>query len=149
MSELKFTRSEVDQAVFYRRDIGKGILIIVLVHIDDCSIVGLSQPLIDQFKIKIEKHMEITDLDALHWILEIEVKHICEERKILLSRHSYIDSTLHCYALDDIKPISTPMDSNIQLTSAQSPTMSDDIAKMCDIPYHKAMRSLMYASLRT
>jgi len=47
MTDLKFTRSEVDQAVFYRKDVGKGILIIVLVHVDDCSIVGSSQPLIN------------------------------------------------------------------------------------------------------
>jgi len=47
MTDLKFARSKVDQAVFYQRDVGKGILIIVLVHVDDCSIVGSSQPLID------------------------------------------------------------------------------------------------------
>jgi len=149
MTDLKFARSEVDQAVFYRRDVGKGILIIVLVHVDDCSIVGSSQPLIDQFKIEIEKCVEITDLGELHWILGIEVKRIREDRKILLSQRSYIDSILRRYGLDNVKPISTPMDPNIRLTSAQSPTTSDDIAKMRDVPYHEAIRSLMYASLGT
>ena len=145
MTDLKFARSEVDQAVFYRRDVGKGILIIVLVHVDDCSIVGSSQPLIE-----IEKRVEITDLGELHWILGIEVKRIREDRKILLlSQCSYIDSILRRYGLDDIKPISTPMDPNIRLTSAQSPTTSDDIAKMRNVPYHEAIRSLMYASLGT
>ena len=47
MSDLKFVRSKVDQAMFYQRDVGKKILIPVLVHVDNCSIVGLSQPLID------------------------------------------------------------------------------------------------------
>jgi len=129
MTDLRFARSEVDQAVFYQRDVGKGILIIVLVHVDDCSIVGSSQPLIDRFKIEIEKRVEITNLGELHWILGIEVKHIPEDRKILLSQRSYIDSILRRYGLDDIKPISTPTDPNIRLTSAQSPTTSDDIAK--------------------
>jgi hypothetical protein len=148
MTKLKFERSEVDQAVFYRR-VGKGILIIILVHVDDCSIVASTQPLIDRFKIEIKKYMDITDLGALHWILGIEVKRIREERKILLSQCFYIDSILHRYGLDDLKPTSTPMDPNAQLTSAQSPTMSDDIAKMQDVPYHEAIGSLMYASLRT
>ena len=115
MTALKFERSEVDQAVFYRRDERRGILIIVLVHVDDCSIVASSQPLIDRFKIEIKKHVEITDLGALHWILGIKVQRVRESRKILLSQRSYIDSTLRRYGLDDLKPISTPMDPNIRL----------------------------------
>jgi len=50
--------------------------------------------LIDRFKIEIEKRVEITDLGELHWILGIEVKRIREDRKILLSQRSYIDSSL-------------------------------------------------------
>ncbi len=149
MTKLKFERSEVDQAVFYRRDVGKGILIIILVHVDDCSIVASTQPLIDRFKIEIMKHVEISDLGDLHWILGIEVKRIREEKKILLSQRSYIDSTLHRYGFEDLKPISTPMDPNVRLTTAQSPSATDDIAKMRDIPYHEAIGSLMYASLGT
>jgi hypothetical protein len=83
---LKFARSEVDQAVFYRRDARRNVLIIVLVHVDDCSIVVSSQPLIDQFKIKITKHVEITDMGTLHWILGIKVRCIREERRLLLSQ---------------------------------------------------------------
>ena len=149
MTALKFSRCEVDQAVFFRRNEEKNLLIIVLVHVDDCSIVASSQPLIDRFKIEITKHVEITDLGALHWILGIEVQRVREERKILLSQRSYIDSILRRYGLDDLKPISTPMDPNARLTSAQSPTTSDDIAKMRDVPYHEAIGSLMYASLGT
>jgi len=46
---------------------------IVLVHVDDCTIVANTQPLIMHFKIEITKHVEITDLGDLHWILGIEV----------------------------------------------------------------------------
>jgi hypothetical protein len=38
MTDMKFLRCTVDQAVFYQRDKGKGILIIVLVHVDDCCV---------------------------------------------------------------------------------------------------------------
>jgi hypothetical protein len=130
MTTLKFKRSEVDQAVFYRQEVVMGILIIVLVHVDDCSIVASTQPLIDQFKIEIRKHVEIIDLGDLHCILGIEVQRVCEERKIMLSQHSYIDSILRCYGLEDLKPIPTPMDPNLRFSSTQSPTATDDIAKM-------------------
>src|SRR6266498_191235 len=74
MEKLGFSRCEVDQAVFYRR--GEGKLMIVLVHVDDCTIVANAQPLITHFKIEIVKHVEITDLGDLHWILSIEVLQI-------------------------------------------------------------------------
>lgn len=93
--------------------------------------------------------MDITDLGELHWILGIEVKCIREQKKILLSQRFYIDSILCRYGFNDLTPVSTPMDPNFQLTSAQSPTTTDDIAKMHDIPYHEAIGSLMYASLGT
>jgi hypothetical protein len=149
MTKLLFLRSEVDQAVFYRRDVGRNLLIIVLVHVDDCSIVATTQPLINTFKIEIKKHVEITDMGELHWILGIEVKRIREERKIFLSQRSYIDSILRRYGLDELKPVSIPMDTNVRLNSSQSPTTTDDIAAMRNVPYHEAVGSLMYASLGT
>jgi len=41
------------------------------------------------------------------------------------------------------------MDTNIHLSTAQSPSTTADFAKMHDIPYHKAVGSLMYAALGT
>jgi len=48
-------------------------LIIVLVHVDDCTIVGKSLLLINRFKVEIAKYVDITDMGDLHWILRIEV----------------------------------------------------------------------------
>ena len=67
----------------------------------------------------------------------------------MLSQHSYIDSILQRYGFDDAKPVSTPMDVNIRLTSAQSPSTTEEFAKMCNIQYHEAVGSLMYTSLGT
>jgi len=33
---------------------------------DDCTIVGKSEPLIDQFKVKIAKYVDITNMGDLH-----------------------------------------------------------------------------------
>src|SRR6266511_3471556 len=122
---------------------------IVLVHVDDCTIVANAQPLITHFKIEIAKHVEITDLGDLHWILGIEVLRIREEKQLLLSQRSYIDSILRRYGLEDLRPVSTPMDPNTRLTSAQSPNTTEEFACMQNIPYHEAVSSLMYASLST
>ena len=67
MTNLGFTRCEGDQAVFYRRSEDKGTLIIVLVHVDNCTIVGKSKKLIECFKTEIAKYVDITNLGDLHW----------------------------------------------------------------------------------
>jgi hypothetical protein len=149
MSKLGFTRCGGDQAVFYRRCEETGVLIVVLVHVDDCSIVGKTKALIARFKLEIAKFVDITDMGELHWILGIEVRRIREERRILLSQKSYIDSILRRYGFEDLKPVSTPMDPNTRLTSAQSPSTTEEVAAMRHVPYHEAVGSLMYATIGT
>jgi hypothetical protein len=144
---LGFARCDVDQAVFFRRE--RNSFIIVLVHVDDCTIVATSQPLIIRFKIEIARHVDITDLGELHWILGIEVRRIREQRAIYLSQRSYLESILRRYGLDELKPVSLPMETNVRLTSAQSPSTTEEFARMRNIPYHEAVGSLMYASLGT
>ena len=95
------------------------------------------------------KFVDITNMGKLHWILGIEVCRIREEHKILLSQKSYIDSILRRYGFEDLKPAATPMDPNIRLTSAQSPSTTEEFAAMRNMPYHEAVGSLMYATLGT
>ncbi|PPQ91584.1 hypothetical protein CVT25_012512 [Psilocybe cyanescens] len=145
MGKLGFTRCDVDQAVFYRRNGRK--LVIVLVHVDDCTIVAVALPLIEHLKKEIAKHIDITDLGEIHWILGIEIRRIREARKIFLSQCSYIDSILRRYGLKDLKPVLLPMETSTHLTSAQSPSTTEEFAKMRNVPYHEAVGSLMYVSL--
>ena len=105
--------------------------------------------LIENFKAAIMKHVEISDLRELHWILGIEVRREHENRRILLSQRAYLDSILHRYGLDELRPVSLPMETSIKLTSAQSPSTTEEIARMRNVPYHEAVGSLMYASLGT
>ena len=147
MTHLGFTRCDVDQAVFFKQDGEK--LTIVMVHVDDFTIVATAHFLIDGLKTNIAKHIKITDLGELHWILGIEIQRTRENRQIFLLQRSYIESILQRYGLDDIKPVSLPMETNVRLSSAQSPTTTEEFTRMQNIPYHEAVGSLMYASLRT
>ena len=45
--------------------------------------------------------------------------------------------------------MSTPMDPNSRLTSAQSPSTTKEFAVMRNVPYHEAIGSLMYTTLGT
>ena len=63
----------MDQAVFFQHE--GWAVIVVLVYVDDCMIAVTSIPLIADFKTQISDHVEITNLDELHWLLGIEIKH--------------------------------------------------------------------------
>jgi Reverse transcriptase (RNA-dependent DNA polymerase) len=117
-------------------------------HVDDCPIAATAIMLINHFKKEIAKHVEITDLGELHWLLGIKIRCDWEKHTILLSQHLYIDSILCHYNLQDLKPVSIPRETFIHLSTSQSPATTAKFAQMCDVLYHEAVGSLMYASLR-
>jgi hypothetical protein len=51
---------------------------VVVVHVDNCMIAASSISLLKKFKAEIQKHVEITDLEELHWLLGIEIYQVCE-----------------------------------------------------------------------
>ena len=82
-------------------------------------------------------------------MLRLEIKCNREAGTIHLSQGAYIDSILCHYHFDDLKPLSTPMDTSFQLTSEQAPTSMAEHAIMCHVPYCEAVRALNWAALAT
>lgn len=136
--------SEKDQAVFYKNSPEDSKLIIA-VHVNDCTIAATSFSMIQQFKSDFARHVEISDLGKLHWVLGIEVKRDRDRCTISICQCNYI----HCFNLQDLKPLSTPMDPSIKLSTSQAPSNMAEISAMRDIPYQQAIGSLMYAVLTT
>ncbi|KIO08044.1 hypothetical protein M404DRAFT_78898, partial [Pisolithus tinctorius Marx 270] len=148
VDELKFTHCSVDQAVYFRRR-STGELIIIVVHVDDCTIAATLLSEIEEFKKDIRKHVEITDLGELHWLLGIEVTRNRDDRAISLCQRPYIESIIRRFGFDELKPVSNPMEPSTKLHSGQSPSTGAEFAAMKHIPYREAVGSLMYASLST
>jgi len=144
---LGFTQCGVDQAVYFKVVITKGKLTVVVVHVDDCTIVANTICLINELKAGLSKHFEVTDLGELYWMLGIEVK--CNRPGCLvhLSQCAYIDAILHHYNLANLKPLSTPMDHQVHLSSDQAPASAVECAMMHDVPYCEAIGALNWATL--
>lgn len=68
---MGLTRCNVDQAVFYRHDTNS--LLVMAVHVDDCTIAAYPAELIVELKEKLGTRVEVTDLGELHWLLGIEI----------------------------------------------------------------------------
>ena len=95
------------------------------------------------------KHVEVTDLSELHWMLGVEIKRDWHAGLIHMSQQAYINSIIRRYNLDDLKPLSTPMDPTTRLTTDQSPASAIEHAIMRDKPYRKAVGALNWAALAT
>ena len=145
--KLGFKQCAMDQAVYYRVVIVKGKLTIVVVHVDNCSIVATTLRLIEELKAGLCEHFEVTDLRELHWMLGIKIKHDCPGQVVHLLQCLYIDAILRHYNLADLKPLSTPMDHQVWLSSEQVPTSTVECAMIRNVPYHEAVGTLNWAAL--
>ena len=83
VDEMGFTQCSVDQAVYFRRR-KPSELVIIVVHVDYCTIAAMTLQEIDEFKRDIRKHVKITDLGELHWLLGIEVMRNRDEHTVSL-----------------------------------------------------------------
>lgn len=148
VDKIGLTQCDVDQAVFFSR-FTPDELIVVVVHVDDCTIAASSMDHITKLKDKIRTHVEITDLGELHWLLGIEVTRNRDNHTLSLSQKTYLDSIIRRFNFEELKPVSNPMEPSTKLHSGQSPTTGAEHAAMHHIPYREAVGSLMYASLGT
>jgi transposase InsO family protein len=149
LGSLGFSQCKVDQAVFYKHSKSPHVIIIIAVHVDDCTIAANSTTAVDALKAGLRKHVEITDLGELHWMLGIEVRRDRAGGTIHLSQRSYIDSILRRFSFDDVKPVSTPFDTQVRLTLEQAPADTAEFAVMRDVPYREAVGALNWAALAT
>lgn len=146
---MGFKQCAVDQAVFYKVDQHKHKITVIAVHVDNCTIAMSTLRVVKNLKSGLHRHVEVTDLGTLHWMLRIEIWCNCEAHTIHLSQTAYINSILHCYNLHELKPLSTPMDTQVHLTSKQVPETTVEFVAMCNVPYHKAVSTLNWAALTT
>ena len=133
LNALGLKRSHSDWGIFYAH-IGQDILVLAS-HIDDCTVTGSSHELIKLFKDEVGSRYKITDLGPVSWLLGMKVIRDRIARTISLSQESYTDAIITKYNFADLKPVSIPMDPNIQLSRTQTPKSDVEIARMKHIPY--------------
>jgi hypothetical protein len=147
LTDLGFHVARADPRVFITR-IGDSILLLV-VHIDDCTMTGSSAELIAIYKAKLHKWYALMDLGPVNWLLGIQITCNQEVQTISLSQKAYIKSILARFELSNAKPYSTPMVPSTSYSKSDSPVSANDATHMWRVPYCEAIRSLMYTSVAT
>ena len=124
-------------------------ILILTSHMDDCMVIGSSSEVIKAFKEEIGTHFWITDLGPISWLLGMKVTRDQGNHTISLSQEPYVNAILTKYNFTDVKPISIPLDPHIQLSKKQSPTTTNKITCMQNIPYRQAVGSLIHLATGT
>ena len=72
-----------------------------------------------------------------------------ENKTISFSQTAYIQKLVERFEMEDAEPLLIPINPGHNLTKLQSPSSQQDIEEMKNIPYHEAVRLLMYAVVGT
>ena len=147
LTDLGFKKCKANPAIFYIQA-GKDILILAI-HINDCTMTWSSDDLIKSYKLKIKSKYDLIDLGPIHWLLGIKITWDCENHTISPSQSSYIDSLLRRFNFTDLRPFSIPMDTNIWYSKNQCPQTSEQAAEMHHISYREAVGLLLYLAIAT
>ena len=125
LGELRLKCVHADWGILYRQ-IGCNMLVLVS-HIDDCTITGSSPELIHLFKMEMGSCYKVTDLGPISWLLRMKVAHDQDACMISLSQQTYIKAILTKYNLANCKSTSVPMDPGLKLLCEQSPQSAKEI----------------------
>jgi len=132
-----FEPSKVDPCVYiYRRG---GVLIIIVLYVDDLIIAGNNRGAINAFKSAISKRFKMKDLGALKWILGMEVRRDRERRMLEISQTAYIERMLEKFGMSDANPVGTPAEGHLMRDPEGAPSTD----------YMSMVGSLLYAAMVT
>ena len=129
-------------ACIYVKEISKGRFSYITLYVDDCLFVGPSSLEIAAAKHLLHTLYGIKDLGNAEFIIGLQI--IRDKGGIFVSQKSYGEAVLARFGMADCRPLSTPMEPNLQLQKSTAPV--DFCLKR---RYLQAIGSLMYAMLGT
>jgi hypothetical protein len=142
-----FTRSQVDQAVYFRREAEEHT--VITVSVDDMAVTSQHLKHIVRFKAQLRERFEISDLGELTWLLGLKVERDRAQRTIALSQKAYVNTIAERFNLQDAKAAYIPMTAGAILSTDQSPSTHAEAQEMEEVPYQCGIGSLMYAATST
>ena len=139
LKEKEFTRSLSEPCLYIRVHHSKRE--IICLHVDDLllssSQMALTKKLLmDQF--------EMTDHGPISVYLNVEYHLNLAEQTLICTQRGYIKEILHSFNMSNCKPISTPMEHDLQLIRLQSTSPEAQ-----HLPYREAIGKLIYLASAT
>jgi hypothetical protein len=137
-----FRASDHDPCLFIR---GSGASrILLLVHVDDCLIVGNEQETAECTRV-LAKRFEVKDLGAAKFFLGQEIMR--HKEGIRVSQGQYVKTLLRRFDMEECKPVSTPMEKGKMLGKETGVLLKDEDPKK--VLYQEIVGSLLYLSVHS
>ncbi|KAH9670812.1 Integrase catalytic domain-containing protein [Citrus sinensis] len=145
----KFTRSEHDHCVYFRR-LTDGAFIYLLLYVDDMLIASKNRDEIERLKKQLASEFEIKDLGDAQRILGMKIRRDKKNGSVWLTQKSYLKKVLERFGMDDkTKPVCTPLAPHFKLSSSSCPRSQEERDYMARVPYASVVGSLMYVMVCT
>lgn len=133
---MGFTRSSYDQCVYTK--FLKGLFIAIALYVDDFYIFTNNEVAAKSVKDHIGGSFKIKDLGVARECIGMRIER--NKENIRLSQKAYILKVLEKFGMQDCKPVSTPIETNIRLKPG---------AKNDNTRYQEIVGSLMYLACCT
>ncbi|KAH9726277.1 Integrase catalytic domain-containing protein [Citrus sinensis] len=149
IQEHKFTKSEHDYCVYFRR-LPDGAFIYLLLYVDDILIALKNRDEIERLKKQLASEFEMKDLGDAQRILGMEIHRDKKNQSVWLTQKSYLKRVLERFDMDDkTKLVCTPLAPHFKLRSSSCPKSQEEGDYMARVLYASVVGSLMYAMVCT
>ncbi|KAH9752632.1 hypothetical protein KPL71_014771 [Citrus sinensis] len=145
----KFTRSEHDHCVYFRRLLDKAFIYLLL-YVNDMLISSKNRDEIERLKKQLASEFKMKDLGDAQRILGMEIRRDKKNGSVWLTQKSYLKKVLKRLGMDDkTKPVCTSLAPHFKLSSSLCPRSQEERDYMARVPYASAVGSLIYAMVCT
>ena len=108
------------------------------------TIAGNSHRAVQSFKDELSSRYGIKDMGNLCWLLGIRIDRDRKNQMISFSQAAYVQKMVEHFGMEEANLLCIPIAPGYNLSKSQLPVSDSDIEDMKDMPYRKAVSSLMY-----
>jgi hypothetical protein len=142
--ELGFTRTHSDAGIYHRQDAGGTI--IVILYVDDITLLGDKIEEISRLKITLSTRYEMTDLGEIDSYLGVRITRDRSIRRLEIDQSRYISEIVQRFGMADANPARTPLPSGAEahLVKHDGEATPQEIKS-----YQQIIGSLLYVQIGT
>lgn len=132
LQNMGLMRSKMDPCVYYK--IEENIFILT-VYVDDLLLFYTNENEVTAIKQQLKEHFKMQDLGKANYCIGLRITYI--QKSICIDQTRYIEEILRRFHMYDSKPVSTPMEAGVVLSSTGENILQN-------VPYQEAIGCLLY-----
>ena len=146
LTGIGFMRTHADAGVYVNHQRGGNGPLIVILYVDDITILGSSLVAVDRLKDQIAKRYEVTDLGNIESYLGIRILRDRSNKSLTIDQSRYIKDILDRFGMTDANPNHTPLPAGADVHLIKY----DGQASQSEIKHYQSLiGSLLYVQIGT